>query len=59
MGTIHANNPRECISRLENMIAMSGYSLPSKAVREQISRSVQVIVQAARPAGPDRARSPM
>jgi pilus assembly protein CpaF len=48
MGTIHANNPRECISRLENMIAMGGYSLPSKVVREQISRSVQVIVQAAR-----------
>ncbi len=48
MGTVHANNPRECISRLENMIAMGGYALPSKAVREQISRSVQVIVQAAR-----------
>jgi pilus assembly protein CpaF len=48
MGTVHANNPRECISRLESMIAMGGYSLPSKAVREQISRSVQVIVQAAR-----------
>jgi pilus assembly protein CpaF len=48
MGTIHANNPRECISRLESMIAMGGYNLPTKAVREQISRSVQVIVQAAR-----------
>jgi pilus assembly protein CpaF len=48
MGTVHANNPRECISRLESMIAMGGYSLPSKAVREQISRSIQVIVQAAR-----------
>jgi pilus assembly protein CpaF len=48
MGTIHANNPRECISRLESMIAMGGYNLPVKAVREQISRSVQVIVQASR-----------
>jgi len=48
MGTIHANNPRECISRLESMIAMGGYNLPTRAVREQISRSVQVIVQAAR-----------
>ena len=48
MGTIHANNPRECISRVENMIAMGGYSLPTKAVREQIAGAVQVIVQAAR-----------
>jgi pilus assembly protein CpaF len=48
MGTIHANNPRECVSRIENMIAMGGYSLPAKTVREQIASSVQVIVQAAR-----------
>ena len=48
MGTIHANNPRECLSRIENMIAMGGYSLPSRAVREQIAGAVQVIVQAAR-----------
>jgi pilus assembly protein CpaF len=48
MGTIHANNPRECISRLENMIAMGGYSLPAKTVREQIAGSINVIVQAAR-----------
>src|SRR5262245_49539260 len=48
MGTIHANNPRECISRLENMIAMGGYNLPAKTVREQIAGSINVIVQAAR-----------
>ncbi len=48
MGTIHANNPREAISRIENMIAMGGYSLPAKAVREQISSAVHVIVQASR-----------
>ena len=48
MGTIHANNPRECISRMENMIAMGGYSLPSKVVREQIAGAVQCIVQASR-----------
>ena len=48
MGTIHANNPRECISRVENMIAMSGYNLPTKTVREQIAGAVHVIVQAAR-----------
>jgi pilus assembly protein CpaF len=48
MGTIHANNPRECVSRLENMIAMGGYNLPAKTVREHISGAIQVIVQAAR-----------
>jgi len=48
MGTIHANNPRECISRMENMIAMGGYNLPAKTVREQITGAVNVIVQAAR-----------
>ena len=37
MGTLHANNPRECISRLENMIAMGGFNLPTRAVREQIA----------------------
>ncbi len=48
MGTIHANNPREAISRVENMIAMGGFSLPSKTVREQIAGAVNVIVQAQR-----------
>jgi pilus assembly protein CpaF len=48
MGTIHANNPRECISRLENMIAMGGYNLPAKTVREHIAGAIQVVVQAAR-----------
>ncbi|PHS78788.1 MAG: protein kinase [Rhodospirillaceae bacterium] len=48
MGTIHANNPRESLSRIENMIMMGGYNLPTKAMREQISGAVHVIVQAAR-----------
>ena len=48
MGTIHANNPREAISRVENMIAMGGYNLPARTLREQIVGAVQVIVQAAR-----------
>ncbi len=48
MGTVHANSPREAVSRLENMIAMGGYNLPTSAVREQISGSVNVIVQAER-----------
>ena len=48
MGTIHANNPREALSRVENMIAMGGYSLPASAVREQIAAAINVIVQAQR-----------
>lgn len=48
MGTIHANNPREALTRVENMIAMGGYNLPAKAVREQIAAAVHVIVQAQR-----------
>jgi len=48
MGTIHANTPREAISRIENMIAMGGFTLPAKTVREQIASAVHVIVQAAR-----------
>ncbi len=48
MGTIHANNPREALSRIENMIAMTGFSLPSKAVREQIAGAINVIVQTSR-----------
>ncbi|MCQ0989536.1 CpaF family protein [Jiella marina] len=48
MGTIHSNSPRECLNRMESMIAMGGYSLPSKTVKEIITGSVDVIVQAAR-----------
>ncbi|MEO1746044.1 MAG: CpaF family protein [Pseudomonadota bacterium] len=48
MGTIHANSPRECLSRMESMIAMGGFSLPQKTVREIIVGSVDVIVQATR-----------
>ncbi|MEA1938496.1 MAG: CpaF family protein [Pseudomonadota bacterium] len=48
MGTVHANSPREAISRLENMIAMGGFSLPASAVREQISSAIDIIIQATR-----------
>ena len=48
MGTVHANNPREAISRMENMIAMGGLNLPTIAVREQIASAVNVIVQVQR-----------
>ncbi|HFB2048098.1 MAG: CpaF family protein [Hyphomicrobiaceae bacterium] len=48
MGTLHANSPREAISRVESMILMGGYALPAKTIREMIVGSVDVIVQAAR-----------
>jgi len=48
MGTVHANNPREAISRMENMIAMAGLNLSANAVREQIASAVQVIIQVQR-----------
>ena len=48
MGTLHANSPREAISRLESMITMGGFSLPSKTIKEMIVGSIDVIVQATR-----------
>jgi len=48
MGTLHANTPREALSRLESMITMGGFSLPSKTIKEMIIGAVDVIVQAAR-----------
>jgi pilus assembly protein CpaF len=48
MGTLHANSPREALSRIESMITMGGYSLPSRTIREMIVASVDIVVQAAR-----------
>lgn len=48
MGTLHANSPREALSRLESMISMGGFALPSRTIREMICASVDVIIQAAR-----------
>jgi pilus assembly protein CpaF len=48
MGTLHANMPREALSRLESMITMGGYSLPSRTIREMICGSIDVIIQTAR-----------
>ena len=48
MTTIHANNARDGISRLENMVAMAGIEMPLKAVRAQIASAVNLIVQASR-----------
>src|SRR4051794_28886186 len=48
IGTIHANSPRECLNRIESMIAMGWFVLPQKTVREIVVGSVDVIIQAAR-----------
>lgn len=48
MGTLHANSPREAISRLESMITMGGFSLPTKTIREMIVGSIDVIIQTQR-----------
>ena len=48
MGTLHANSPREAISRMESMIMMGGFALPTKTIREMITGSVDIIVQATR-----------
>jgi pilus assembly protein CpaF len=48
MGTLHANNPREALSRLESMITMGGFALPSRTIREMICASIDVVIQAAR-----------
>jgi len=48
MSTIHANRPREALTRLENMIGLAGINLPSKAVRTQIAAALDLIVQISR-----------
>ncbi len=46
--TVHANNPRDLVSRLEVMVMMAGMELPEKAIREQIASAVHVVVQQSR-----------
>ena len=48
MTTIHANTPRDAISRLESMVAMGDMNLPEKSVRQQISSAITIVVQATR-----------
>jgi pilus assembly protein CpaF len=48
MGTLHANSPREALSRLESMITMTGFALPSKTIREMICQSIDVIIHVQR-----------
>ena len=48
MTTIHANSPRDALSRLESMVAMSSMNLPERTVRQQISSAINVVVQCSR-----------
>jgi pilus assembly protein CpaF len=48
MTTIHANTPRDAISRLESMVAMGNMNLPEKSVRQQISSAITIVVQSTR-----------
>ena len=48
MATIHANTPRDAITRMENMVGMAGMNLPPKVIRQQISSALSVVIQVAR-----------
>ncbi len=48
LGTVHANRPREALTRIENMVGMAGINLPSKAVRTQIAAALDLIIQVTR-----------
>ncbi|RQV05001.1 CpaF family protein [Burkholderia cenocepacia] len=48
LATIHANTPRDALTRLENMVSVSGLTLPPKTMRQQIASAISVVVQAAR-----------
>jgi len=48
MTTIHANTPRDALTRLESMVAMSNLNLPEKTVRQQVASAISIVVQASR-----------
>jgi pilus assembly protein CpaF len=48
MTTIHANTPRDALTRLESMVAMSNLNLPEKTVRQQVASALSIVVQASR-----------
>ncbi len=48
MATIHANNPRDCLSRIENLVGLTGISIPTVALRQQVSSALHLIVQLSR-----------
>ncbi|HEX9884509.1 MAG TPA: CpaF family protein [Desulfobaccales bacterium] len=48
LATIHANSPRDALSRLETMVSMAGLNIPDRAIRHQITSAIQVVLQLAR-----------
>lgn len=48
LSTIHANSPRDALSRLETLVLMAGMDLPARAIRQQIASAIQLIVQQSR-----------
>ena len=46
--TVHANTPRDCLSRIETMVLMAGYDIPVRAIREQIVSAVDIVIQVMR-----------
>ena len=46
--TLHANSPRDCLSRLETMISMASLDLPERAMRQQIASAINVVIQVSR-----------
>lgn len=54
MTTVHANSPRDALRRLENMVSMAGFNYPVRAIREQLSSALDVLVQLERMTGGSR-----
>ena len=48
ISTVHANTPRDALSRVENMVMMAGFDLPDRAIREQVASAIHLLVQVAR-----------
>jgi pilus assembly protein CpaF len=48
ISTVHANSPRDAVSRLENMVLMAGLELPAKAIRDQIASAINMFIQVSR-----------
>ena len=48
LATIHANSPRDALTRLETMVSMAGLNIPDRAIRHQIASAIQIVLQLAR-----------
>ena len=48
LSTVHANSPRDCLARIENMVLMAGLDLPVRAIREQIGSAIHMVIQISR-----------